>query len=61
MAKTVEVKTHVKVPKVPNFVFMTNGHKMRVGDLDEETLEALGRGWTDALKENARRQKMAPK
>jgi hypothetical protein len=58
VAETViTVKASVELPRVPNFLRMTDEKWLPICALEEESLRALGAAWTDNLIVRAAEQK----
>ena len=47
----------LRQPMVPNFLTLTGGGTVPVGDVDDKTLKQIGRDWIKALVANAKRQR----
>lgn len=47
----------LRQPMVPNFLTLTDGGTVPVGEVDDKTLRQIGRGWMNALMANAKRQR----
>lgn len=60
---TTTVTTDYYVPLVPNFINNGKGFATPIADIDENTLRAVGKEWTEALVRHAasrrRKQKKA--
>lgn len=56
MDQKIAVTMTLIVPRVPNFVFTSAG-KISVGELSDEDLARVGERWTEALIDNAKRQR----
>jgi electron transfer flavoprotein alpha/beta subunit len=50
------VKAEIKVPRVPNFLRMTDGQSLPICAVTEEDLRKLGAVWIENLIERAREQ-----
>ena len=57
----VTVTTELQVPTLPNFIRTKTGESVHIRDLTTEQLEAIGKAWTEALVERARRSREADK
>jgi electron transfer flavoprotein alpha/beta subunit len=57
MPRTLTVQARVEVPRVPNFLLMTDGQKLPVSAATEDDLRLIGKLWTEALIERAREQR----
>lgn len=57
MSKTFKIVAEVEIPKVPNFLRMTDGQILPVSAATEESLQELGKLWTEALIARAKEQK----
>lgn len=55
--KIVTVTAQVEVPRVPNFLRMTDGQMLPLYAVSDEGLEALGKEWTANLIARAREMK----
>lgn len=55
--KTINVTAQVEVPRVPNFLLMSDGQKIPISAVTEEGLEEIGKDWTLALINRAREQR----
>lgn len=55
--KTIEVTTEAKVPRVPNFLLLGNGGRLRVGDLSDKELRRIADLWKLALLARGREQR----
>lgn len=57
MGRKIKVTAEVEVPKVPNFLRMSDGQTLPVSAAREDSLRELGRLWTEALIERAKEQR----
>ena len=57
--KTFPFRRRLKIrrPLVPNFLTLTTGGTVPVGDVDDKTLRQISREWAKALVANAKRQR----
>lgn len=51
---TMNTRVELEVPKTCNFVKRVGGKPISIADIDEETLKAIGKTWTENLIENAK-------
>lgn len=57
----VTITDQVDTPRVPNYLRLALSDTMRlVGDFTDDQLIQVGEAWTQALLENARRQRATP-
>lgn len=54
--RTFRVTAEIEIPKVPNFLRMTDGQMLPVSAVDEAHLREIGKLWTEALVERAKEQ-----
>lgn len=55
--KNITVSARVEIPRVPNFLLLTDGQKLPVSALDDEGLRAIGAAWTEDLIARAAEQR----
>lgn len=54
---TVEVKTQLRCPRVPNFIKAENGQNIPISDLSDEAMREIAAEWLESLRTNAERQR----
>lgn len=52
--RTYRVTAEIEIPKVPNFLRMTDGQTLPVSAIDETSLREIGKIWTEALVERSK-------
>ena len=57
MSKVFKITAEVEIPRVPNFLRLTDGRTLPVKAIDETSLREIGKIWTEALIERAKEQK----
>lgn len=62
MPKIIKVQAEVVIPRVPSFLRIANAGEttIDVADIPTDDLRAIGREWTEALVEHARRRRENP-
>lgn len=62
MAKIIKVQAEVIIPRVPSFLRIANAGEatIDVADIPTDALRAIGKEWTEALVEHARRRREIP-
>lgn len=53
-SRKIRVQATVEIPKVPNFLRMSDGSTISVSDIEESGLEEVGKAWTHELIARAR-------
>lgn len=57
MSRKIQVEAEVEVPKVPNFLRMSDGKMLPVSAVSEDSLRKIGRLWIEALIERSIEQR----
>lgn len=52
-----EIKIGIKIPTVPNFIMTDDGNYIAIEDLSDSELDEIGKEWTIALKEAAKKKR----
>lgn len=55
--KKIQIRAEVEVPRVPNFLKMTDGQTLPVSAVPDEDLDRIGVLWIEKLKERAKEQR----
>ena len=56
MSKTLRITAEIEIPRVPNFLTMTDGQTIPISAITEDSLRELGKLWIEALIERAKEQ-----
>jgi len=56
----VTVTARVEIPRLPNFLRMTDGQTLPIEAIDDESLRYIGQAWSGALLELARERRKRP-
>lgn len=56
MTQKITVTAQVEIPRVPNFLRMTDGKSLPVYAASEKSLREIGALWTEALVQRAKEQ-----
>lgn len=59
--RVLSVKATVITPSVPNFIRCADGQNLPLSAFEDDGLRQIAAAWTDALLENAARQRKAAK
>ena len=55
--KKIQARAEIEVPRVPNFLLMTDGQKLPLCAVPDEDLRRIGELWTISLLERSKEQK----
>jgi len=47
--KVLQIQAEIRIPDVPDFFLLTNGQKLPISAVKQDSLRAVGEGWTKNL------------